>query len=81
MVWLRSTGPEWSRLRSALNPRLLKRDEVATFAPVIQTVVGDLLRRVDFLRSVSQDGATVPDVASELYKFGFEGGSCLGVPD
>lgn len=75
-----STGPEASRLRSALNPKLLKLQEVVTFAPVINAVVGDLLRRVDFCRSGSQDGVTVSDVAAELYKFGFEGGSCFSVP-
>uniref|UniRef100_H3C3M6 Cytochrome P450 family 27 subfamily A member 2 n=1 Tax=Tetraodon nigroviridis TaxID=99883 RepID=H3C3M6_TETNG len=71
------TGPEWSRLRSALNPKMLKLQEVATFAPVVHSVVGDLLRRLEFLRSGSQDGVTVSDVASELYKFGFEGISAI----
>jgi len=71
---LSSSGPEWLRLRCALNPRLLKLREVLAFAPVLQQVVGDLLRRVELLRSRSRDHATVPDVAAELYKFGFEGG-------
>lgn len=53
---------------------MLKLGEVATFAPVVNIVVGDLLRRLEFLRSGSQDGVTVSDIASELYKFGFEGG-------
>lgn len=56
---------------------MLKLREVVTFSPVIHEVVGDLLRRIEFLRSGSQDGVTVSDIASELYKFGFEGGSCL----
>ncbi|TWW63845.1 sterol 26-hydroxylase, mitochondrial isoform X1 [Takifugu flavidus] len=71
------TGPEWSRLRSALNPRMLKLREVVAFSPVIHEVVGDLLRRIEFLRSGSQDGVTVSDIASELYKFGFEGISAI----
>lgn len=58
---------------------MLKLQEVATFAPVVNAVVGDLLRRVEFLRTGSQDGVTVSDIASELYKFGFEGGSCFSV--
>lgn len=73
--FLCSSGPEASRLRSALNPKMLKLQEVATFAPMVNVVVGDLLRRVEFLRRGSQDGVTVSDIASELYKFGFEGSS------
>ncbi|XP_056287235.1 sterol 26-hydroxylase, mitochondrial [Pseudoliparis swirei] len=72
-----ASGPEWLRLRCALNPRLLKLREVLAFAPVLQQVVGDLLRRVELLRSRSRDHATVPDVAAELYKFGFEGISSI----
>lgn len=77
--FLCSSGPEASRLRSALNPKMLKLQEVATFAPMVNVVVGDLLRRVEFLRKGSQDGVTVSDIASELYKFGFEGSSCFSV--
>lgn len=58
---------------------MLKLQEVATFAPVVNSVVGDLLQRLEFLRSGSQDGVTVSDVASELYKFGFEGGNHFSV--
>lgn len=68
-----SSGPEWSRLRRVLNPKMLKLHEVSTFATVINEVVDDLLKRFELLRSRSEDGSTVPDVASELYKFGFEG--------
>lgn len=58
---------------------MLKLHEVVTFAPAINAVVGDLLRRVEFCRSGSQDGVTVSDIASELYKFGFEGGNCFSI--
>ncbi|XP_023285592.1 sterol 26-hydroxylase, mitochondrial-like [Seriola lalandi dorsalis] len=71
------TGPEWYRIRSALNPKMLKLREVSAFASTIHRVVGDLLRRVELLRSRSQDQATVPDLASELYRFGFEGISSI----
>ncbi|XP_070711594.1 sterol 26-hydroxylase, mitochondrial [Pempheris klunzingeri] len=71
------TGPAWYRIRSALNPKMLKLQEVSTFAPVIHQVVGDLLQRIERLRQLSQDGATVPDLAAELYKFGFEGTSAI----
>lgn len=53
---------------------MLRPREVSAFAPVVQTVVDDLLARLELLRRRSPDGATVPDLAAELYKFGFEGG-------
>ncbi|XP_037332343.2 sterol 26-hydroxylase, mitochondrial [Pungitius pungitius] len=71
------TGPEWYRIRSTLNPKMLKLREVSAYAPLIQQVVGDLLERVEFLRWGSRDGATVSDVAAELHKFGFEGISSI----
>ena len=72
-LWVVSTGPEWFRLRSALNPKMLKPQEVKVFVPLIQAVVSDLLARLETLRVRSPDGTTVPDIAAELYKFGFEG--------
>lgn len=52
---------------------MLKLHEVSTFAAVINEVVDDLLKRFELLRGRSEDGSTVSDVASEFYKFGFEG--------
>lgn len=72
-----NSGPEWSRLRGALNPKMLKLHEVSTFAAVINEVVDDLLKRFELLRGRSEDGSTVSDVASEFYKFGFEGISAI----
>ncbi|XP_041834231.1 sterol 26-hydroxylase, mitochondrial [Melanotaenia boesemani] len=71
------TGPEWYRIRSVLNPKMLKLTEVSAYAPVIHQVVGDLLQRIEFLRSCSQDQTTVSNLAAELYKFGFEGISSI----
>ncbi|XP_067116323.1 sterol 26-hydroxylase, mitochondrial [Osmerus mordax] len=70
-------GSEWYRIRSALNPKMLKLQEVSTYAPIIHQVVGDLLQRVESLRLRSQDQALVPDLTAELYKFGFEGISSI----
>lgn len=53
---------------------MLKPQKVLAYAPVIHTVVSDLLRRIEVLRNQSQDQATVSDLTTELYKFGFEGG-------
>ncbi|KAF5898730.1 cytochrome P450 27C1-like, partial [Clarias magur] len=71
------TGETWYRMRSALNPKMLKLQEAAAYASVIHDVVSDLLKRVEQLRSHSQDKSTVFDLASELYKFGFEGISTI----
>ncbi|XP_041638291.1 sterol 26-hydroxylase, mitochondrial [Cheilinus undulatus] len=73
----KETGQEWYRVRSVLNPKMLKPQEVLTFAPIVNQVVGDLLRRVELLRRRSQDQTTVSDIAAELYKFGFEGISSI----
>uniref|UniRef100_A0A3Q3VX54 Uncharacterized protein n=1 Tax=Mola mola TaxID=94237 RepID=A0A3Q3VX54_MOLML len=72
-----SSGLEWNRLRSALNPKMLKLQEVSAFAPTIHQVVGDLLQRIELVRSRSRDKVTVSDMTSELYKFGFEGISSI----
>ncbi|XP_028255545.1 sterol 26-hydroxylase, mitochondrial isoform X2 [Parambassis ranga] len=71
------TGENWYRMRSVLNPKMLKSSEVSSYAPIIHQVVDDLLQRLELLRSRSVDGATVPDLPSELYKFGFEGISSI----
>lgn len=52
---------------------MLKLREVSAYAPIINEVVGDLLQRIELLRSRSQDSATVSNLPAELYKFGFEG--------
>ncbi|XP_024917891.1 sterol 26-hydroxylase, mitochondrial [Cynoglossus semilaevis] len=72
-----SDATDWHQLRRTLNPGLLKQKEVAAFAPTVHQVVGDLLKRIEFLRSCSQDQATVSNIASELYKFGFEATSAI----
>ncbi|XP_077369937.1 sterol 26-hydroxylase, mitochondrial-like isoform X2 [Festucalex cinctus] len=77
--WIASAtkGQEWYRIRSALNPKMLKLQEVSAYASIIHQVVDDLLRRIEFLRSCSPDRLSVSDVTGELYKFGFEGISSI----
>ncbi|KAA0713405.1 Sterol 26-hydroxylase, mitochondrial [Triplophysa tibetana] len=72
-----ATGPEWYRIRSALNPKMLKLKEAAAYAPIVHEVVSDLLQRLELLRLRSHDQRTIHDLASELYKFGFEGISSI----
>lgn len=66
-------GEEWHRLRSVLNPKMLKIKEASAFAPTIQDVVTDLINRIYFLRKNKGQGSMVYNVTDELYKFGFEG--------
>ncbi|XP_056157153.1 sterol 26-hydroxylase, mitochondrial isoform X1 [Lampris incognitus] len=72
-----NTGPEWYRIRSVLNPKMLKVRAASSYAPIIHRVVADLLHRVELLRLRSQDQVTLSDVSAELYKFGFEGISSI----
>ncbi|XP_028836031.1 cytochrome P450 27C1 isoform X1 [Denticeps clupeoides] len=72
-----STGAEWYRLRSALNPKMLKLKEVSAYAPVIHQVVGDLLQRLEVLRLRSKDRTTVSNLTELFYRFGFEGISTI----
>ncbi|CAB1450368.1 unnamed protein product [Pleuronectes platessa] len=72
-----SSGTEWYQIRKQLNPKMLKLGEVSVYASSIQEVVGDMLQRIEVLRCRSQDQATVPDMAAELYKFGFEAVSSI----
>ncbi|RXM94672.1 Sterol 26-hydroxylase, mitochondrial [Acipenser ruthenus] len=72
-----SKGTEWYRIRSALNPKMLKLREVSAYAPVVNEVVTDLLHRIYRLREQSPDGTAVQNLAGELYKFGFEGISSI----
>ncbi|XP_059184269.1 sterol 26-hydroxylase, mitochondrial [Centropristis striata] len=69
--------PDWYRIRSILNPKMLKPQEATAFTPIIQQVVGDLLKHIERLRTHSADQATVLDMAAEFYKFGFEGVSSI----
>ncbi|XP_077422877.1 sterol 26-hydroxylase, mitochondrial isoform X2 [Vanacampus margaritifer] len=70
-------GQDWYRIRSALNPKMLKLQEVSAYASIIHQVVQDLLQRIELLRSRSPDQISVSNVTAELYKFGFEGISSI----
>lgn len=66
-------GPEWQRIRSILNPRMLKPRHVSNYSPAINQVVTDFIRRIQRLRDEQGDGLLVSDMAGELYRFAFEG--------
>lgn len=66
-------GAKWLRIRSILNPRMLKPKHVSSYANTINQVVTDFVHRALWLRSRDAGGVMVHDVAGELYKFAFEG--------
>ncbi|KAG7463882.1 hypothetical protein MATL_G00181430 [Megalops atlanticus] len=70
---LTEMGAEWQRIRSILNPRMLKPKHVSMYTGAINQVVTDFIHRVDWLREMKGDGVMVNDLAGELYKFAFEG--------
>uniref|UniRef100_A0A3Q3A756 Cytochrome P450 family 27 subfamily A member 3 n=1 Tax=Kryptolebias marmoratus TaxID=37003 RepID=A0A3Q3A756_KRYMA len=70
---LTEMGAKWQRIRSILNPRMLKPKHVSSYSDTINNVVTDFIRRVAWLRDTGGQGTVVNDVTDELYKFAFEG--------
>lgn len=66
-------GAKWQRIRSILNPRMLKPKHVSSYANTINEVVTDFIQRAARLRAKDGGGVMLNDVAGELYKFAFEG--------
>uniref|UniRef100_A0A8C6LH32 Cytochrome P450 family 27 subfamily A member 3 n=1 Tax=Nothobranchius furzeri TaxID=105023 RepID=A0A8C6LH32_NOTFU len=70
---LTEMGEKWQRIRSILNPRMLKPKHVSSYSNTINDVVTDFISRVAWLRDTSGQGVMVNDLTAELYKFAFEG--------
>ncbi|KAM3608172.1 uncharacterized protein V6R79_020422 [Siganus canaliculatus] len=70
---LTELGPNWQRMRSILNPRMLKPKHVSSYSNTINEVVTDFIDRVTWLKETNGEGVMVHDLAGELYKFSFEG--------
>uniref|UniRef100_A0A8C1YU53 Si:dkey-91i10.3 n=1 Tax=Cyprinus carpio TaxID=7962 RepID=A0A8C1YU53_CYPCA len=70
---LTEMGAEWQRIRSILNPRMLKPKHVSSYTSAINGVVSDFIEKVAKLRTTKGNDLMVYDVAGELYKFAFEG--------
>lgn len=66
-------GANWLRIRSILNPKMLKPKHVSSYSNIINSVVTDFIDKVPLLKETSGGGDVVNDVAGELYKFAFEG--------
>ncbi|KAG7220317.1 hypothetical protein INR49_010151 [Caranx melampygus] len=70
---LTEMGAKWQRIRSILNPRMLKPKHVSSYSNTINEVVTDFIHRVAWLRKTNGNGVMVNDLTGELYKFAFEG--------
>ncbi|XP_034549079.1 cytochrome P450 [Notolabrus celidotus] len=70
---LTEMGAKWQRIRSILNPRMLKPKHVSSYTNTINQVVTDFIDRAAWLRETSGEGVMVHDLTGELYKFAFEG--------
>ncbi|XP_040295326.1 sterol 26-hydroxylase, mitochondrial-like isoform X2 [Bufo bufo] len=70
-------GEKWHSLRTVLNQKMLKPKEAKSYARSINEVVSDFMVRLQDLRKQSPSGETVNDMASEMYRFAFEGVSCI----
>lgn len=70
---LTEMGAKWQRIRSILNPRMLKPKHVSSYTHTINEVVSDFITRVAWLRETNGQGVMVNNLTGELYKFAFEG--------
>ncbi|KAM4561906.1 cytochrome P450 [Fundulus diaphanus] len=70
---LTEMGAKWQRIRSILNPRMLKPKHVSSYTNTINEVVTDFISRAAWLRETKGQGVMVNDLTEELYKFAFEG--------
>uniref|UniRef100_A0A8C6WTN5 Si:dkey-91i10.3 n=1 Tax=Neogobius melanostomus TaxID=47308 RepID=A0A8C6WTN5_9GOBI len=70
---LTEMGAKWQRIRSILNPRMLKPKHVSSYTDTINEVVTDFILKVSLLRDSGGQGAVVHNLTEELYKFAFEG--------
>ncbi|CAN9498485.1 unnamed protein product [Ophioblennius macclurei] len=70
---LTEIGENWLRIRSILNPRMLKPKHVSSYGDTINEVVTDFVQRLLWLRETGGRSPVVHDLTGELYKFAFEG--------
>ncbi|XP_006906775.1 sterol 26-hydroxylase, mitochondrial isoform X1 [Pteropus alecto] len=65
-------GQRWYELRQVLNQRMLKPDEAALYADVLNEVIDSFMARLKQLRAESASGDQVPDIAHQFYHFSLE---------
>ncbi|KAL2082794.1 hypothetical protein ACEWY4_022612 [Coilia grayii] len=70
-------GEKWSKLRSALNKRMLHPKDSMQYEHVINETVTDFMKRINHLRKTSPTGDLVTNFSNELYNFALEGISTI----
>lgn len=68
-----SEGEEWLKMRSVLRQLVMRPRDVAVFAPDVNAVVEDLIKRIKTLRSQQTDGQTVENINDLFFKYAMEG--------
>uniref|UniRef100_A0A4W5PKL6 Cytochrome P450, family 27, subfamily C, polypeptide 1 n=1 Tax=Hucho hucho TaxID=62062 RepID=A0A4W5PKL6_9TELE len=66
-------GEDWLKMRSVLRQLIMRPKDVAQFSDDVNAVVGDLVKRVDTLRSQQTDGLTVLNINDLFFKYAMEG--------
>lgn len=68
-----SEGEEWLKMRGVLRQLIMRPRDVAVFAPDVNAVVEDLVKRIKTLRSQQADGQTVGNINDLFFKYAMEG--------
>ncbi|XP_056606604.1 cytochrome P450 27C1 [Triplophysa dalaica] len=66
-------GEEWLKMRSVLRQLIMRPRDVAVFAPDVNPVVEDLVKRIKTMRSQQPDGQTVENINDLFFKYAMEG--------
>ena len=66
-------GEKWYKLRAVLNKRMLHPRDSVKYESVVNNVVTDFVKRINYLRKMSPTKDLVPDLSNELYRFSLEG--------
>lgn len=75
MLFVFSEGEEWLKMRSVLRQLIMRPRDVAVFAPDVNPVVEDLVKRIKTMRSQQPDGQTVENINDLFFKYAMEGES------
>ncbi|XP_018409948.1 PREDICTED: cytochrome P450 27C1 [Nanorana parkeri] len=65
-------GKKWLTMRSVLRQKILRPRDVFVYAGGVNEVVGDLIKRIQNLRSHEEDGETVTNVNDLYFKYSME---------
>ncbi|XP_033839535.1 cytochrome P450 27C1 [Periophthalmus magnuspinnatus] len=66
-------GEDWLKMRSVLRQLIMRPRDVAVFSDDVNSVVDDLIKRLDILCSQQPDGTTVLNVNDLFFKYAMEG--------